>query len=103
MPERRIEWDGALALGLSPSRPSGFILGTEPAFAFRRRYDGLLVVLLAGDVVNALPGVHADVAFDIAARAGDKRLHVVQGKTIGAEAKTGRANEQGPSNRGPKR
>ena len=51
----------------SASQPPSFLFGTEPAFALPQADPGLVVILLSGNVIDALAGIVADVALDIAA------------------------------------
>jgi len=50
----------------SASQPPSFLFGTEPAFALPQADPGLVVVLLSGNVIDALARAVADIAFDVA-------------------------------------
>ena len=50
--------------GLSPTRCPGLLLGAEPALPVFRPYYRVGVIVLSGNMINALSRVDADIAFD---------------------------------------
>src|SRR5690606_4009467 len=56
----------SLNLRLPPSRRTSFLLTAKPALAFVRLDHSVVVIALAGYVVDPLAGGHADIALDAA-------------------------------------
>lgn len=70
----------------SPSGAASFLFRAEPPFTILRRNPCRVIILLAGHMIDALAGVDAHIALDVAARRREHRLEAVKGKAVGHEA-----------------
>lgn len=65
----------------------------------RARYGGLAIIPLAGHMIDALAGIHGDIALDGAARAGEGGLEAVQRRMARRCAKACQAQHNSPAER----